>query len=258
MKEREIYAGIRTLAPAIIRLDGRAFHQFLSGKSLKRPFDENFAEAMVHVCSSLLTGSGFSPVFAYTFSDEISLYLTELPFEGRVEKLASVIASYTSSALAIEMQLTTPVAFDARIIPMEPRLVTDYLSWRQKEAWRNHMNGYSQVLLIRDGMTPVLAQRKLNGIGAAKLHELCFQYGVNLAHTPAWERRGMMVYHTCVKKEGYNPVTQEKTETMRRKVFIDRDLPLFSSEEGRSFIERICLSTGAPKVSLCEQVSDSP
>lgn len=134
MKKREIYAEIRSLAPVIIRLDGRAFHQFLAGRSLKKPFDEDFAEAMGNVCKSILTLSGFSPIFAYTFSDEISLYLTELPFEGRVEKLASVMASFAASALTIEMQLSTPISFDGRIIPVEPGMVSEYLSWRQKEA----------------------------------------------------------------------------------------------------------------------------
>jgi tRNA(His) 5'-end guanylyltransferase len=239
VKEREIFAGIRTLAPVIIRLDGRAFHQFLSSLSLQKPFDERFADAMVSVCKSLLTDSGLSPVFAYTFSDEISLYLTELPFEGRVEKLTSVIASFASSALTIAMQVTTPVSFDARVIPVEAGMVSGYLSWRQKEAWRNHMNGYSQMLIQKEGLSPVHTQRKLNGIGAGGLHEICFQRGINLAQTPAWERRGIMVYHTRVMKEGYNPITRQKTETSRRVVFVDRDLPVFSKPEGILFINSI-------------------
>lgn len=239
MKEREIYAGVRTLAPIIIRLDGRAFHQFLSTQALQKPFDAGFADAMVSVCKALLTESGLSPVFAYTFSDEISIYLIELPFEGRVEKLASVIASFASSALTIAMKVSSPIAFDARIIPMEPGLVTGYLSWRQKEAWRNHMNGYSQHLLQKEGLSPVHTQRQLNGVGASELHELCFQRGVNLALTPAWERRGIMLYHTRVMREGYNPITKEKTQTSRRIVSIDRDLPVFSKPEGEELIKSL-------------------
>jgi tRNA(His) 5'-end guanylyltransferase len=239
VKEREIYANIRTLAPVIVRLDGRAFHRFLTGQSIRKPFDERFADAMVYVCKSLLVESGFSPVFAYTFSDEISIYMRELPFEGRVEKLASVIASFASSALTIAMDISAPVAFDARIIPIEPGLVTTYLGWRQKEAWRNHMNGYSQALLLRDGISPVIVQRNLNGLRAGTLHEICFQRGINLAMTPAWERRGIMVYHTQFLKEGYNPVTQEKTRAKRRKIMINRDLPLFHTPEGKEFVEKV-------------------
>ncbi|MDD1728130.1 MAG: tRNA 5'-guanylyltransferase [Methanospirillum sp.] len=240
MKEREIYTGIKTLAPVIIRLDGRSFHQFLGQLSLKRPFDEDFSQAMVQVCSLLLTESGLSPLFAYTFSDEISLYLDELPFEGRVEKLTSVIASFAASALTIVMKVSSPISFDARIIPVEQEMVATYLTWRQKEAWRNHVNGYSQTILMQDGLDRVEVQRRLNGIGSRQLHEICFQHGVNLAHTPAWERRGIMVYHTHITKPGFNPITKEKTEAIRRKLHVDRDLPLFSSEEGRIFVDRIC------------------
>lgn len=239
MKEREIYADIRAVPPAIIRLDGRAFHQFLAKNSFKKPFDKGFADAMVQVCTALLVESGIAPVFAYTFSDEISLYLTELPFQGRVEKLTSVLASYAASALTIAMHLSTPIAFDARVIPVESCHIPVYLGWRQKEAWRNHINGYCQALLLRDGLTPSLVQRRLNNLQARDLHEICFQHGINLAQTPAWERRGIMAYHTRVMKEGFNPVTKEKTNTIRRRVFIDRDLPLFSSDEGIRFLDAV-------------------
>ncbi len=198
-----------------------------------------FADAMVSVCRSLLTESGLSPIFAYTFSDEISIYLTELPFEGRVEKLVSVIASFASSALTIAMDLKTPVAFDARIVPVDPGHVITYLIWRQKEAWRNHMNGYSQILLQREGLSPVITQRNLNGLGAGKLHEICFQHGVNLAQTPAWERRGIMLYKKKKEKEGLNPITGEKTRAIRNSVVEDRDLPLFSKPEGEELIYQL-------------------
>lgn len=239
MKEREIYAGIRTLPPVIIRLDGRAFHSVLSDLSLQKPFDYAFADAMVQVCSVFFSKSGLTPLLAFTFSDEISLYLRDLPFEGRVEKMASVLASFASSALTIALHLSEPIAFDARIIPVEPGLVPGYLAWRQKETWRNHMNGYSQSLLIRDGMSPEAAQRRLNGMSAGKLHEICFQHGVNLATTPAWERRGIMVYKRKVEKEGFNPLTGEKTWTVRNVVIEDRNLPLFSKPEGEDLIWQI-------------------
>lgn len=239
MKEREIYAGIRTLPPVMIRLDGRAFHSVLATLSLKKPYDTVFADAMVNVCSSFFINSGIAPLLAYTFSDEISLYLRELPFEGRIEKLASVLASFTSSALTIAMHLTQPVAFDARIIPVEHQRVPAYLDWRQKEAWRNHMNGYSQSVLIRDGLSPEIAQRRLNGLRAGELHEICFSHGINLATTPAWERRGIMVYKRKTEKEGKNPVTGEKTLAIRHVVEVNRDLPLFSGPEGEDLVWQI-------------------
>ena len=47
---------------------------------------------MVNACRALVADSGLAPVFVHTFSDEISLYLTGLPFSGRVEKIDSVAA----------------------------------------------------------------------------------------------------------------------------------------------------------------------
>jgi tRNA(His) 5'-end guanylyltransferase len=248
VKEREIYAEIRTVPPVIIRLDGRAFHQLLSNQNFQKPFDNRFADAMAQVCTSLLTESGIASIFAFTFSDEISLYLTELPFQGRVEKLVSILASYAASALTLTMNPGSPLAFDARVIPVDQCHVIPYLNWRQKEAWRNHINGYCQALLLRDGLSPAMVQRRLNRLPTRELHEICFQHGINLAQTPPWQRRGIMAYHTTIIKEGYNPVTHEETSAIRRKVVVDRDLPLFSSDEGHTFIRAL----------LCEENLLSP
>jgi len=239
MKEREIYADLRTLSPLIIRLDGRAFHQVTRSYSFSEPFDEVFAEAMADVTKALIRDAGFAPVFGYTFSDEISLYFTECPFQGRVEKIDSVLASYASSAFTIRLQLTEPVAFDARIIPVSPDHVLPYLSWRQQEAWRNHMNGWSQKLLKDEGFTSQEAASMLHAMKAAELHEFCFQRGVNLALTPAWQRRGILVYRNVVQKEGYNPKKDEKTITTRRVLVIDKDIPLFGKPEGNLLIEQL-------------------
>lgn len=241
MKEREIYANIRTVSPIIIRLDGRAFHQLLQKQSFQKPYDEGFADAMVQVCVALLSQSGITAHFAYTFSDEISIYLTELPFQGRVEKLVSVLASYAASAFTISMNLSDPVAFDARIIPVGVQHIIPYLMWRQKEAWRNHMNGYSQAVLLNDGNTHSAVQKKLNNLPSHALHEICYQHGINLAQTPSWQRRGIMIYHTSIIKDGYNPITNQKTQTTRKKIIENREIPLFSTEEGISFVKNLLI-----------------
>ena len=239
MKEREIYADLRTLSPIIVRLDGRAFHQVTRNLSFIEPFDERFAAAMTQVTSRLLGDAGFAPVFGYTFSDEISLYFTECPYLGRVEKIDSVLASFAASTLTIALQLKEPVSFDARIIPVTPDHVLSYLSWRQQEAWRNHMNGWSQKLLKDEGYTSQEAASMLHAMKAAELHEFCFQRGVNLAMTPAWQRRGILVYRNVIEKEGYNPKTDEKTITTRRIVMIDKDIPLFGKPDGRELLCKI-------------------
>lgn len=236
MKEREIYADLRVLPPFIIRLDGRAFHHFCESCGFVRPYDERFADALADVTKACIRDSGLPFLFGFTFSDEISLYCPENPFDGRVEKIDSVTASFAASSLSITLRLDAPVAFDSRIIPVHEDQVLPYLVWRQDEAWRNHMNSWSQYLLSREGKSPGEVAALLDRTGAPQLHEICHQRGVNLAKTPAWQRRGIMVRKETFSKQGYNPVTGEETITSRSRTIIDRDLPLFSKPNGEAYI----------------------
>ena len=97
-----------------------------SHHSFDKPFDETFHRAMVNVSESLVSHSGLNPDFAYTFSDEISLYFSSVPFRGRVEKIDSIAASYAASALSLQMKPESPVAFDARIVQVTPALAAEY------------------------------------------------------------------------------------------------------------------------------------
>ena len=236
MKHRELYSHLITAPPIFVRIDGRAFHRLSERLSLTRPFDEPFHQSMVHVAESLVSRSGLNPDLAFTFSDEISLYFNTVPFRGRVEKIDSVAASYAASALTCQLRPEAPLAFDARIIQVTPSLAIEYLKDRQHEAWRNHINSYCQHALVNEGMSPTEAQRTLLGLPSTSLHEMMFARGINLATTPAWQRRGTLVYKTLKKIQGYNPVTNEPAETFRSTVSISADLPLFSSPEGHQFL----------------------
>jgi tRNA(His) 5'-end guanylyltransferase len=239
MENREIFANITTTSPIFIRLDGRAFHGLTHDLGLEKPFDELFHKAMVAASTSLVAGSGFSPSFAYTFSDEISIYLTKLPFGGRVEKIDSVSAAYAASALTIALGCISPIAFDARVIPATPAFAVEYMINRQAEAWRNHINAYCQQALIEDGMSAREAAASLKGKPAKDLHEMMHERGLNLATTPIWQRRGALIYKRLTEKEGFNPVTGETVTVERSAVMAHDDLPLFSSPEGRAFIQRL-------------------
>ncbi|OPY37112.1 MAG: tRNAHis guanylyltransferase [Methanoregula sp. PtaU1.Bin051] len=239
MENRELFAAITTVPPVIVRLDGRAFHRFAKVLNLKKPFDNRFSDAMADVCRDLVAKSGLSPAFAYTFSDEISLYLEKLPFSGRVEKIDSVAASFAASALTLALKSEEPVAFDARVIPVTPDYAVEYLVSRQDEAWRNHINAYCQQALVADGMKMRQAAAKLKGMPSKALHDLMHKRGVNLAKTPAWQRRGILVYRKEKIVTGYNPVKNEKVTARRSAVVIDRDLPLFTSHKGREFLKKM-------------------
>ena len=238
MKEREVYASLRVLSPVIIRIDGRSFHSLTD--SLVRPFDEHFAMVMAEVGRDLIERSGLGPRFAYTFSDELSLYFDELPFDGRIEKLNSVVASYAASAYTLRFPSSEPISFDSRIIPITSDTLCPYLLWRQQEAWRNHNNAYSQHVMRENGLSPSEVSSHLHEKSTTDLHEICFAHGINLAHTPAWQRRGILIYKTIIEKEAYDPRTGVRGVTYRKRVIIDRNIPLFSTPEGYELVRQIC------------------
>ncbi|NYT05256.1 MAG: tRNA 5'-guanylyltransferase [Methanomicrobiales archaeon] len=239
MEKRELFSRLAAFPPVFVRLDGRSFHRLAETLGLSRPFDGSFSTAMCGVCVALLQDSGLAPAFAYTFSDEISLYFDRLPFDGRVEKIDSVSASYAASALTLALRLEGPVAFDARVITVTPAAAADYLVQRQREAWRNHCNAYCQHALVSDGMSMREAAAALKGMGSAAMHDMMFARGINLARTPAWERRGVLVFRVAVEKEGFNPVTGETVTAIRREISVDRDLPLFSEPAGAALIRSL-------------------
>jgi tRNA(His) 5'-end guanylyltransferase len=243
MENREIFSTITAISPVFVRLDGRAFHRLAEMLSLKKPFDGRFNDAMVQVCTALIADSGLNPEFSFTFSDEISLYFTRLPFNGRVEKIDSVSASFAASALTLALETTVPLSFDARVIPATQEFASGYLTGRQNEAWRNHLNGYCQQALIGEGVRPRKAADQLKGLPAKDLHEMMHARGFNLATTPAWQRRGVMVYKKITEKEGYNPVTGEHVVAERSAVTVDAELPLFTSPEGKAFLEKLVAGT---------------
>ena len=239
MENREIFSTISAIAPVFVRLDGRAFHRLTDCLGLEKPFDEFFHKAMVTACTSLVSDSGLNPDLAYTFSDEISLYFTKLPFSGRVEKIDSVAASFAASSFTLALGGTTLVAFDARVIPATPDFALEYLVNRQSEAWRNHINAYCQQALIEEGMDARKAAERLKGLQAKDLHEMMHVRGFNLATTPAWQRRGTLVYKKITEKEGFNPITKETVIAERSAVTTGSDLPLFTSPEGKEFLKTV-------------------
>jgi len=243
MENREIFSTITTIPPVFVRIDGRAFHRLAENLNLKKPFDDQFSEAMVQVCVALISDSGLCPDLAFTFSDEISLYFTRLPFSGRVEKIDSVAASCAASALTNVLAGKPLVSFDARVIPATPEYALEYLANRQNEAWRNHINGYCQQALIDEGISAKKAAAQLKGVPARDLHEMMHKRGMNLATTPAWQRRGVLVYKKITEKEGFNPLTQEHVLARRSAVTVERDLPLFTSPEGQAFLKKLLCGT---------------
>jgi tRNA(His) guanylyltransferase len=213
----EIFSGLRTRAPLVVRADGRGFRKVL--ESSKKPYDIDFARSMACAVESLFLDFGPTPVLAFTFSDEISLVFLEEPFAGRVEKIDSLVAGFLSAALSLN--LCRPVSMDCRTIPLCQAEIGSYLIERQDETWRNHIFSYGFYMLREEGLNGTQAMEKLRGLREHEIHELVFKKGINLARTPIWERRGVMIY----RKTG--------------RVVVDWEIPLFSSKEGNALLAEI-------------------
>ena len=166
--ERSVGNQLTLRCPAIVRIDGRAFHAFT--KPFERPYDGVFRSLMVktaqHLCEKIPTAR-----FAYGQSDEISILLidytkfeTDQFFDGKVQKLASVIASEATVAFneALWKVVNFPIpafadlveslkdslfraTFDARVFSIPERDTGNYFIWRQYDAIRNSVQSLGQA-----------------------------------------------------------------------------------------------------------------
>ena len=234
-RDSELYRDIKAIPPFFVRADGRNFRRLLS--NFEKPYDERFAKGMANAVEAFFKSSGLDAKLAYIFSDEINLFFTHRPFNGRIEKLDSVIAGFLASALTIVLDFKEAIAFDARVIPVCGR-VLEYLARRQAEAWRNHVNAYGYYGLRDSGLSGEEAEKRLREMKAGDVHEMLFRMGINLNETPKWQRRGILVAKQGYEKEGYNPKAAMHVTVTRYKVVQRWDLPLFRSDEGRDLIHR--------------------
>ena len=149
----------------------------------------------------------------------------------------SILAGVASSAfsLSVAKLFKNPLitAFDSRIIVSSQEKITEYLTWRQRDAWRNHNNAYAYWLFRGNGYKPSEAAKKLKGLKTKDLHEILFRHGVNLTRTPAWQRRGILL-----SREPYQKRAKSQIVT-RRQIKEKWNLPLFSSKEGQALIQQI-------------------
>lgn len=146
--------------PLLVRLDGRAFHTFTRG--LKRPYDTDLAQ-----CMKLTTGAlvdEFHADVGYTQSDEITLawYLpphskgntaSQYPFNGRFQKLTSVLAGFASAAFYYQalrridsIDMRDIPSFDCRVWQV-PSLTDAYevFAWREEDAVKNSIQMLAQA-----------------------------------------------------------------------------------------------------------------
>lgn len=231
MKEFEVYSSVRVPknSKIIMRLDGRSFHSLARDLNLVKPYDENFYKVMCEVCRDLF--EEFSPLFVYTFSDEISLLFDKVPFDGRIEKLDSVIASFTSSSFVVHYntQFKKPPSFDSRIIPISDDDILSYFKWRQDECWRNCVNSHG-ISYLKSKYSNNEANDIINGMGLSDINELLFENGINLNDIEIYKKRGIGIYRKNKKIVGFNKKENKNQTSYRSYIYKDWELPIFSEK----------------------------
>ena len=231
MKEYEVYSSLKVPknSKIIVRLDGRSFHKLAKDLDFVKPYDENFYRVMANVCGDLFRE--FSPALVYTFSDEISLLLGNVPFDGRIEKIDSVMASFTSSSFVMhyDVDFKKPPAFDCRVIPVSDEDILKYFRWRQEESWKNCIASHG-ISFLKSKYSNNEANDKINGLSSSEIHELLYQNGINLNDVETYKKRGIAVYRKNKKVEGFNKKENKNQVSYRSYVFTDWEVVKFNKE----------------------------
>jgi len=208
----------------VLRLDGRGFSRFTEAR-FDKPFDLRFHDFMTGAAQAVL--EQFGAVYAHTESDEISLLLPrdwDL-YDRELEKAVSLSAAIASGAFSLACGAA--VAFDGRacLAPQDEQVI-DYFRWRQADAARCALNGWCYWTLRKSGQGVAEATRALEGKDPASKNELLFQNGINFNDLPLWQRRGSGIYFRKVPHTGHDPIRDVSVQTTRRRVWVDRELPM--------------------------------
>lgn len=223
--------------PLILRLDGRSFSKYTKKLNLEKPFDKRLRDIFIEVSKDLI--KEFNPKYVYTFSDEINILFEAIPFNGRIEKIDSVISSFISASFMKHLILKRDLfdvdifslkvpSFDCRIISTSTH-TKEYFKWRQDEAWRNCLNSYAQYILNKTHNNKETANL-LYKLNKSDINELLFENGINIAHVPTWHKRGVCLHKILEEKEGYNPKLNEKNISTRTKIKVNLEMEIIQTK----------------------------
>jgi len=224
--------------PLIVRLDGKSFHTYTKG--LSRPYDERLSWCMEHTMLSLV--DRFQARVGYTQSDEITLAwyhapheTPEYPFDGRFQKLESLLAAYCSvkfnhfTGLRLAGHSGEPI-FDARAFVV-PNIKEAYHAFlrRQQDATKNAISMAAHTYF---------SHKSLQGQDGPTMQERLFsEKGINFNDYPAFFKRGVFGKRHKVLRElspaelARIPEAHRPTEPVERTVVTSFDCWLSKQED---------------------------
>jgi len=248
MKKYEESTNFRIIprTPVMIRIDGKKFSNLTKRLKLEKPYDQIFAAWMTEttrrVCDEMQ-----GCVLGYTQSDEITFVVrtdqtddTVPWFDNRIQKMVSIAASVASVEFNYQLWAALDehaedyrANFDCRVWPMPSMTeVVNNLIWRQRDCTKNSISSaaYYEIGRVLGKGT---ARKMLHNLKQDERQELLFEKaGINWNNYPAEFKRGIVVYRTEVKVETENGVAI-------RKRWINSAAPIFTSEEGREWLNGV-------------------
>ena len=254
--------------PAVIRLDGKAFHTFTRG--MHKPYDDILMETMQLTLKELCENIQ-GCVFGYTQSDEITLVLTDYDnintdawFGYSIQKVTSISASMatlyfnrifrtlvnerkfalqawdTGGVEQAEANIKEEIEFiervyepkfdkalfDSRVFNLPVDEVANNLIWRQQDATRNSIEAAGQAKF---------SASQLHKKSQSDIQEMLFnEHGINWNNYPTTFKRGTACYKKVEVTPGVDAKNGDSVEIIRRKWFIDTEIPIFTQD--REFI----------------------
>jgi len=232
----------------IIRIDGKAFHNYTKG--FDEPYDKSFLTCMEMTAKDLCENiEGVK--LAYTQSDEISLLLTDnetidtQPWFGKnIQKMVSVAASlatfyfnrhvqdafasahagnadfdgtWASAGLEKAYIDDRLAVFDARVFVLPHEEVLNYFEWRQQDCTRNSIQSAGQTYF---------SHKQLNYKSGTDIQLMLFkEKDINWNDYPNFFKRGV-----CVIKRPRLVQTPEGEWVERNKWVIDFEIPIFHQQ----------------------------
>ena len=232
--ERAIEQTVPTESPYIIRLDGCSFHTFTRG--MTRPFDMRLVSSMEETTKDLVLKVGATTGF--TQSDEISLLFpacdilagqTHL-YNGRVQKLCSIVASYATlcfnkhlashnweasdGSQDLKGKVSTGAFFDARLMIVDRDQAADCFAWRQVfDCQRNAVMAVAQSHF---------SAKQLHKVNRERAVQMLSEIGVDVSdHSiyPAKCMYGCFVKRIKIQKTAFDPRKGEEVPCLRTEAF---------------------------------------
>lgn len=207
------------LAPdtwTVIHVDGDNFSEYT--KTYEKPFDELLKAMFVHLTSHLM--KSFNARYAYSQFDEVNLLLgPENDLHGRrLGKIISKAVSLASSRFTYTSDGEAGFAAHVYSLPTIEQ-VEDYFRWRMADGKKNCLNTYVYWMMRESGFSPGSCAKQAHKKSREWKREFLFNTRkIVFDELPSWQRLGFEMVWEEYEKEGFNPLTEEKTIVTRRRL----------------------------------------